>query len=101
LNISSISGSYNVDEVVTGGTSAKTGRVIDANTSQIRVTSTSGTFTETETLTGAESGATATLDSIRPVALLKYSGDVLYVEQRSPISRAADQIEDIKLIIKF
>ena len=101
LNITGISGSYNVDEIVTGGTSAKTGRVIDANTSQIRVTSTSGTFTETETLTGAGSGATATLASIRPVALRKYSGDVIYVEQRSPISRAADQIEDVKLIIKF
>ena len=29
------------------------------------------------------------------------SGDVLYVENRAPITRAADQTENIKLIIEF
>ena len=29
------------------------------------------------------------------------SGDVLYVEERSPITRASDQTENIKLIIEF
>ncbi|MDP7368700.1 MAG: hypothetical protein QGH83_15745 [Candidatus Pacebacteria bacterium] len=33
--------------------------------------------------------------------LQKFSGDILYVENRSPISRAADQIEDVKLVIQF
>jgi len=31
----------------------------------------------------------------------KFSGDVLYVENRSPVTRADDQIEDVKLIIEF
>ena len=29
------------------------------------------------------------------------SGDILYVENRSPITRASDQTENIKLIIEF
>jgi hypothetical protein len=29
------------------------------------------------------------------------SGDILYVEERSPITRASDQTENIKLIIEF
>ena len=29
------------------------------------------------------------------------SGDIIYIEQRSPIARAADQTENIKLIIEF
>ena len=33
--------------------------------------------------------------------LERFSGDIIYVENRSPISRATDQIEDIKLIIEF
>ena len=30
-----------------------------------------------------------------------HSGDILYLENRTPISRASDQIEDIKLIIEM
>ena len=29
------------------------------------------------------------------------SGDVIYIENRKPISRASDQTEDIKLIVEF
>ena len=31
----------------------------------------------------------------------KYTGDVIYVENRRVITRAADQIEDVKLVIEF
>ena len=33
--------------------------------------------------------------------LKKFSGDVLYVDYRSPVTRASDQIEDVKDIIEF
>ena len=29
------------------------------------------------------------------------SGDVIYIDNRSAISRAGDQIEDIKIVIEF
>ena len=34
-------------------------------------------------------------------SLVKYSGEILYLEQRKPISRDIDQIEDIKIIVEF
>ena len=40
-------------------------------------------------------------DNVSGGDLLKYSGDVIYVENRSPITRADDQIEDLKIIIEF
>jgi hypothetical protein len=29
------------------------------------------------------------------------SGEIIYIENRAPVARAADQTEDIKLIIEF
>ena len=50
------------------------------------------------------SGASATANGSGAVTggdLTRFSGDILYVENRSPVTRAADQIEDVKLIIEF
>ena len=33
--------------------------------------------------------------------IARFSGDILYVENRSPVTRASDQIEDIKLVVEF
>ena len=68
-----------------------------------------GYFTNTEVIaantTGAGgSGASATANGSGSVTggdLTRFSGDVLYVENRSPVTRASDQIEDVKLIIEF
>jgi hypothetical protein len=112
LTVSSVtsSGAYTLDETVRGGTSGATGKLVSfANTNSsntagvIRVinSSANGTFTSTETLTGLSSGITATLDSITYGTLKPYTGDVIYIENRGPISRASDQIEDVKLVVKF
>jgi hypothetical protein len=58
-------------------------------------------FANGETIIGGTSAATGTITGIQNPGLAPYSGDVLYVENRSPISRAADQIEDVKLVIEF
>ena len=47
------------------------------------------------------SGSSAVITSITAGEMKPYSGSLLYVENRSPIARAADQTEDIKLIIEF
>ena len=31
----------------------------------------------------------------------KYSGDLIYVDNRSPITRSANQREDIKIVLQF
>ena len=115
---------FSVDELVTGATSGATGRVVDfTGNNTIRMTdiipsgnSTTagyngiyGYFTNTEviaanTVGGGGSGASATANGSGAVTggdLERFSGDIIYVENRSPISRATDQIEDIKLIIEF
>jgi hypothetical protein len=115
---------FSVDELVTGATSGATGRVVDfTGNNTIRMTdvvpagnSTTagfngvyGYFTNTEvlvanTIGNGGSGASATANGTGAVTggdLQRYSGDIIYIENRSPISRADDQIEDIKLIIEF
>ena len=70
-------------------------------------------------LTGATSGATGTPDAAADSAvtlaggntltfsdgyanpeLAADSGDIIYIENRKPISRSSDQIEDIKVIVE-
>ena len=115
---------FSADELVTGATSGCTGRVVDfTSNNTLRLTdvvpngnsttagfnSIYGYFTNTEVIaantTGAGgSGASATANGAGAVTggdLKKFSGDVLYVENRSPVTRANDQIEDVKLIIEF
>jgi hypothetical protein len=58
-------------------------------------------FANGASITGATSGTSRTITAISTASLDPYSGDLLYVENRVPIARASDQIEDVKLIIQF
>ena len=115
---------YAADELVTGAVSGATGRVVDfTGNNTLRLTdiipsgvSTTagyngihGYFTNTEVIaanTGGNggSGASATANGSGSVTggdMKRFSGDIIYVENRSPVTRASDQIEDVKLIIEF
>lgn len=50
---------------------------------------------------GQVSGATARIDLIENEELKPFKGDILYIENRRPVLRSVDQIEDIKTIIEF
>ena len=50
---------------------------------------------------GSASGAAATIIEVNNEELKKFNGEILYIENRRPIFRAVDQIEDIKTIIEF
>ena len=77
-------------------------------------------FSGANVITGATSGATGTPDAAADSAvtlsggntvtfsdgyanpeLAADSGDIIYLENRKPISRSSDQIEDIKVIVEF
>ena len=77
-------------------------------------------FSGANEVTGATSGATGTPDAAADSAvtlaggntltfsdgyanpeLAADSGDIIYIENRKPISRSSDQIEDIKVIVEF
>ncbi len=108
LTVTSKSGAYSVDEIITGGTSAAVGRYVtfsntnaSGSTGVVSLTGVDGTFAVAEVITGNTSSVTSTIASIDNRDLKDYSGDILYIENRLPISRASDQTEDIKLIARF
>jgi hypothetical protein len=107
LTFSSGSGTFTQDETITGGTSGAVGRItsIDGSTIRyilLRTDNTVGAaFQTSETITGGSSSATGTIDTLTNPEVQPDSGDVIYVENRRPINRASDQIEDIKIIVEM
>ena len=127
INLSGVSGSYVVDEKITQATTGAVGKVVEWDSSnnilyyiQTRHTNdgidSNGNltaFSGTNVVTGA-GGATGTpttsTSTINNVSFTSGysaseidadSGDILYIENRAPITRAADQTENIKLVIEF
>ena len=109
-------GTFVHDEIITGGTSGAKGKVVhwDSTTRILKYIQTQWTGLETtgadknkltafavaEVVTGAGS-ATGTIGSLTNPEVKYYSGNTIYAEDRSPITRATDQTENIKLIVEF
>ena len=109
-------GTFVHDEIITGGTSGAKGKVVhwDSTTRILKYIQTQWTGLETtgvdknkltafavaEVVTGAGS-ATGTIGSLTNPEVKYYSGKSIYAEDRSPITRATDQTENIKLIVEF
>ena len=122
-------GSFQVDETITQSTTGAVGKVVEWDSTnrilhyiQTRFSNegvdTNGNltaFSGTNVITGSTSGATGTPSSVasetadqitftngyKGSELDRHKGDVLYIENRAPITRAADQTENIKLVIEF
>ena len=98
--LSSISGTFTLDETITSG--SNTASVVEFTTPNLFTTlPVNLPFANTASVSGGTSSASGTIAAITTPGLQPYSGDIIYVENRVPISRAADQIEDVKLIIQF
>jgi hypothetical protein len=98
--LSSISGTFALDETITSG--SNTASVVEFTTPNLFTTLPLNLpFANTASVSGGTSAASGTIAAIVTPGLQPYSGDIIYVENRVPISRAADQIEDVKLIIQF
>jgi hypothetical protein len=72
----------------------------DSSNNLIRLINTKGTPT-TQILTGLTSLASRFVSSIKMPELEPYTGRVLYIDNITPITRNADQIEDFKIVLKF
>ena len=128
VNVTGVSGTFTVDEEINQATTGAVGKVvewdsvnnilyyiqtrhtdegIDSNGDQTA-------FSGTNVITGQSSGATGTptttTSTINSQSFTSGysaseidadSGDILYIENRAPITRAADQTENIKLVIEF
>ena len=97
--LSGASGTFNLDETVTSG--SNTASLVEYAAPNLFTTLPLNLpFANSASVSGA-GGGTGTISAISTPGLQPYTGDIIYVENRVPISRAADQIEDIKLIIQF
>jgi hypothetical protein len=127
INLSGVSGSYVVDEKITQASTGAVGKVVEWDSTnsilyyiQTRHTNegidTNGNqtaFSGTNVVSGAGGAtgtpttSTSTIDSVSFTSgysaseIDHDSGDILYIENRAPITRAADQTENIKLVIEF
>jgi len=122
-------GTFTVDEKITQTTTGAIGKVVEYdaanrilhyiqtrfNDEGLSSLGNRTAFSGANVITGATSGATGTpsatasetADQItftsgyKDTELDRHKGDVLYIENRAPITRASDQTENIKLVIEF
>ena len=122
-------GSFQVDEEINQATTGAVGKVveydstnrilhyiqtrfndegIDSNGNRTAFSGANVITGQTSSATGTPSAvASETADSItftsgyKDTELDRHKGDVLYIENRAPITRASDQTENIKLVIEF
>jgi|694.fasta_scaffold111935_2 hypothetical protein len=101
---------YSIDEFAYQGlpndtTAANTiahGSVLDQSFDRVRLTNVRGTFRTGVSLRGASSGVSDRLIvTIQNPEFEPYSGDILYTENATKITRTEGQAENIKLIVRF
>ena len=122
-------GTFTTDEEINQATTGAVGRVVEWDASNrilhyiqtrfndegIDSNGNRTAFSGANVITGQTSGATGTPSAVASetsdqitftngysdTELERHKGDVLYIENRAPITRAADQTENIKLVIEF
>jgi len=116
--VGQLSNTPNADELITGGSSGASGKLIQyveedgiwyiyytqenvlgegLNSSNVKVP-----FQVDETITvGDNKTGTIASDGLTDPDILRGSGEIIYIDNRSPITRATDQTEDFKIILEF
>jgi hypothetical protein len=113
LQMQSISSNFNINSTLTGGTSGAKAFIDKVDSDEIWYHQTEALgftqFQENEAVTDADggagiiqtAGADADADAYVEPSVDPFSGELLYIENRAKIDRAADQTEDIKVIIEI
>lgn len=102
-----VTGDFELDEIIEGEDSEATAIVVswDSDTRILRYAQTTEenkvAFDDGETITGATSAAEGVIDALGNPEVEPYSGDLIYLENRRPISRAEDQTENITIVVEF
>ncbi len=60
-----------------------------------------GTYSASQLIRGANSGAITTILSIEESQIKKYTGDVLFISNRKNVTRSQNQIEQVKVVLTF
>ena len=108
LTVGGVTGSFQADEKVFIGTSladsTANGVVVDfLNNNTLRINEVKGTFADGNVVTGSNSSSTGTISAngVTQPDMKPYSGDVLYIENRSKITRLQNQVEDFKIVLEY
>lgn len=106
LKISNISGTFSEDDIIYGQTSGAKGIHVDIKDSDLlRYIKDDNTLSNNidfglESILSA-SGASAVIIEIINPEVEPYSGDILFINNRTPIDRTSDQIETITLVLEY
>lgn len=103
LTLTGTSGIFAGDETVIGATGGDVAKVVeyDSGTGNLYIKIVSGTFAVTNGVSASASGASGTISAVDEESLEPYSGDVLYVENRTPVTRNISQTESVTVILQF
>lgn len=103
LNVSAISGTFVEGEYLNDTTTGKSNvaQIIKVESNRIYVNNIKSDISQNDILQGATSGTTCEVLNVLPSVLERYSGDMLYLENRPAIQKIEDQSETYRLIIKF
>ena len=128
VNLSGVTGTFTADEEINQATTGAVGKVveydsvnkilyyiqtrhtdegIDTNGNQTAFSGQNVITGQSSSANGTPTTSTSTINSqsftsgYSASELDADSGDILYIENRAPITRAADQTENIKLVIEF
>ena len=128
VELTGVSGTFTIDEEINQATTGAVGKVVewdstnkilyyiqtrhndegvDSNGNQTAFSGTNLITGQSSSANGTPTTATKTLNSqsftsgYSASEIDADSGDILYIENRAPITRAADQTENIKLVIEF
>ena len=106
MTLSSVVSNFTVDKIIEGQTSLAQAYVdfIDSNEIYYHQTDATGftAFQDGEVLDETNGAGQGVIDSaLIPAIVNNQSGDLLYIDNRAPVSRTTSQAEDIKIIIQF
>ena len=93
--------SFTEDEIVTQASSNSSAMFHSQVGSDIYFTPINGEFVVDENIVGQDSGAIATISASYGSEIKYRSGNILYLENQDPISRASSQRETFKILFNF
>ena len=104
-------GVWVVDDTIQGGSSGAQAHVVSYDSVNERIyfsqDETTGfeSFSSGESVTatgaGTSTGAVASGGQTNAAEFDRYSGEILYIENRVPVTRTSSQTEDIKLVVRY
>jgi hypothetical protein len=111
ITVSNVNGTFTNNEYLTGITSKANAYAVASNVvsgnGYIRYIQSFGTtenykaFTIGESIIGKTSGATAIVTNTLLSEVLQDTGEIIYLENRTPVTRTIDQTDNLHLVIEF